>query len=349
MLRRSYKVLGLICALTAVAVAQTAVVRGTCEVAGSVQAAETPTVPPPILPEIISSSLAMLAPVSASAEPGEGFAYQSSEAAPLVFDVAGGSYLGVYLDEVTHEKMKELGLKEERGAIVMKVVKDSPAEKAGLKENDVVVGFNGRRVDSVREFQRLLNDTPADRTVTIEILRGDSKETLSATLTKRHGLGFGMAGDATKQLEKTRKQFEDAHKDFQYRGDLGNFNFVFPDGGLFGNGRLGVSVESLTDQLAGFFAAKEGGLLVTEVTKDSPAERAGIKAGDVITSVDGEKVKTVSGLINAINKKAEGQISIQVIRDRVEKTVTATLEKKSVRRRTVPSRSLTTFTRKYRV
>src|SRR5260370_2665779 len=79
-----------------------------------------------------------------------------------------GSYLGVFLEEVTADRMKELGLNQERGAVVMKIVKNSPAEKAGLKENDVIVSFHGRPVDSVREFERLLGDTPAGRTVAVE-------------------------------------------------------------------------------------------------------------------------------------------------------------------------------------
>src|SRR5262245_61637119 len=95
----------------------------------------------------------------------------------LAVDLGGdGGYLGVYLEEVTPERTKELNLKEERGAIVMKVVADSPAEKSGLKENDVIVSFNGRRVDSVRELQRLLNETPADRSVQIEVIRGGAKQ-----------------------------------------------------------------------------------------------------------------------------------------------------------------------------
>src|SRR5437868_14124714 len=72
---------------------------------------------------------------------------------------ADSSYLGVFLEEVSSERAKELRLSEERGAIVMKVVEGSPAEKAGLKENDVIVGFNGRQVDSVRELQRLMRYT----------------------------------------------------------------------------------------------------------------------------------------------------------------------------------------------
>ena len=96
-----------------------------------------------------------------------------------------GSYLGVYLEEVTPERAKELGLKEERGALVMKVVEGSPAEKAGLKENDTIVSFNGRRVNSVREMQRMLGETPVGRNVTIEIVRGGNQQTISATLSKR--------------------------------------------------------------------------------------------------------------------------------------------------------------------
>src|SRR5580704_12602415 len=78
---------------------------------------------------------------------------QAPSAAPLLqfnapvaqFNMDGG-YLGVYVEEVTSERQKELSLSEERGAIFMKVVKDGPADKAGLKENDVVVSFNGRPV-----------------------------------------------------------------------------------------------------------------------------------------------------------------------------------------------------------
>ena len=96
-----------------------------------------------------------------------------------------GSYLGVYLEEVTPDRMKELGLAEERGAIVMKVVEGSPAAKAGLKENDVVVSFNGQRVDSMIALRRLLSETPADRNVQIEVIRGGNRQTVAATLSKK--------------------------------------------------------------------------------------------------------------------------------------------------------------------
>src|SRR5262249_50421994 len=103
----------------------------------------------------------------------------------LPLNLGEGGYLGVYLEEVTPDRVKDLNLTEERGAIIMKVVQGSPAEKAGLKENDVIVSFNGRRVESVRELQRLLSETPANRNVSVEVIRGGNHQTLSATLSKR--------------------------------------------------------------------------------------------------------------------------------------------------------------------
>src|SRR5712692_9786040 len=137
----------------------------------------------------------------------------AAEASPgwFAFDFGGeGGYLGVYLEEVTPERNKELGLREERGAIVMKVVAGSPAEKSGLKENDVIVSFNGRRVDSVRELQRLLSETPPERTVQIEVIRGGSRQMLAASLAKRSAQSFNLLGPGFD--EKNWKLNEDAMK-----------------------------------------------------------------------------------------------------------------------------------------
>src|SRR6266851_4389290 len=156
--------------------------------------------------------------------------FDSNGLGALELGPGGGGYLGVYLEEVTAERMKELGLKEERGAVVMKVVGDSPAEKSGLKENDVIVSFNGRRVDSVRELQRLLNETPADRSVQIEVIRAGSRQALATTLAKRSLQSFRMLGpgfdekftkqneESMKRAEESLKRSEEAMK--QYQGKL---------------------------------------------------------------------------------------------------------------------------------
>jgi serine protease Do len=275
----------------------------------------------------------------------------------LAFELGGeGGYLGVYLEEVTPDRTKELGLKEERGAVVMKVVAGSPAEKAGLKENDVVVSFNGRRVDSVREMQRLLNETPAGRTVQIEVMRGGSKQTLTATLAKRSIERYGPFWGAgrfrlqdeqeMKRLEESLKRSQEALKRSQEElkekmkampRDFGDFAFVSPgEFSLLGGSRLGISAESLTDQLAEFFGVKESkGALVVSVDENSAAAKAGIKAGDVIIAVGDEKVDSVRALVKALSGK-EGTVSVKIVRNRMEQTLEVTLEKRerpAIRRR----------------
>ena len=278
-----------------------------------------------------------------------------------------GAYLGVYLEEVTPERAKELGLTEERGAIVMKVVSESPAAKSGLKENDVIVSFNGRRIDSVRELQRLLGETPADRSVQIEVIRGGSRQALATTLAKRslsfrYGPGFDerftkqteesmkRAEEAFKRSEEAFKRSEEAWK--QQEGNLrafprnfGDFTFVNPgEFTFFGGTRLGISAESLTDQLAEFFGVKESkGVLVASVDESSAAGKAGIKAGDVIIGIDNEKVDSVQSLLKALSGKTEGTIAVKLVRNRAEQTIMVTLEKQeppAPRRRAIatPSR-----------
>jgi predicted metalloprotease with PDZ domain len=263
--------------------------------------------------------------------------------APQVFSLplfAGeGAYLGVYLEEVTAERMKELGLGEERGAVIMKVIEGSPASKAGLKENDVVISYNGRRIDSVREFQRLLGETPADRKVTIEVIRGGSQQTVNATLTRRSpGYTTVAPGFDDKFWKKNEEDMKRAQELLnqqgsiikQYPKNFGNFAFVSPgEFGLF-RGRLhGISAQSLTPQLAEFFGVKAGeGVLISEVDEGSPASKAGLKAGDIITQIDNLKVDEVGDIVTALSIKEEGTVTLKIVRNRSEQTVTVTLEKR---------------------
>ena len=269
-------------------------------------------------------------------------------ASQRVFDltnvVGSQSYLGVYLEEVTPERAKELKLSDERGAIVMKVVEGSPAEKAGLKENDVIVSFNGRRVDTVRELRRLLAETPAGRNVQFETIRGGGHHNIQATLTGRspeagwanidNGLfapNLADSQESWKRSEEAMKKWEKAGKNFP-KG-YGDFNFVSPGRFMYYRGsRLGIGVESLTDQLAEFFGVKGGhGVLVSEVTDNSAAAKAGLKAGDVITAVDGQSIEGVSALLQAISRKQEGSIVLTIVRNRTEQTVTVLVEKSEFR------------------
>lgn len=244
-----------------------------------------------------------------------------------------GSYLGVYLEEITPERAKELGLREERGALVMKVVEGSPADKAGLKENDTIVSFNGRRVDSMAELQRLMRETPAGRSVSVEIVRGGNQQTLTATLSKRSS-DFALLEPGWREPRQPRQPGEPREPGQpqapRQPGDFGNYNFFNYGrfGGFMGT-RLGITIEPLTGQLAEYFGVNSGkGVLVTEVHQNRPAAKGGLKAGDVITAIDGKKIESIDTLVETITEKEEGQVTLTILRNRAEQTLTVTIEKR---------------------
>ena len=230
--------------------------------------------------------------------------------------VEGGAFLGVYAEEITKENYARYGLREVRGVGVTQVVKDSPAEKAGLRKDDVIVRFDGESVTSVRKLNRLVGEASADQTVRLTISRGGAEQEVSATLAKHTGLA-NIIGPAIKD-----EMLRSIPRNFPQNPSDGNFVFAFG-----ANRRIGVSTQALTKQLADYFGAKDGGLLITSVNDNSPAAKAGLKAGDVITAVDGEKVTSSGDVSRAINKKQDGDVTLTILRDRNTRTITLTPEK----------------------
>lgn len=238
------------------------------------------------------------------------------------FLIGDGAFLGVGTEDITKENMGRYGLREVRGAGVTQVMKDSPAEKAGLKKDDVILRFDGESVTSARKLSRLVGESSADQTVRITISRAGVEQEVSATLSKHNMsnlLGAGIRDEVLRDLQKEMPQM----KDFPSTNSDGNLVFSFG-----GNRRIGVSTETLSKQLADYFGAKDGGVLITSVTENSPAAKAGLKAGDVITAVDGEKVDSSGDVSRLINKKQDGDVSLTILRDRNTRTVTLTPEKR---------------------
>jgi membrane-associated protease RseP (regulator of RpoE activity) len=230
--------------------------------------------------------------------------------------LAGGTFLGVGTEDISKENMSRFGMREVRGVGVTQVIKDSPAEKAGLKKDDVILRFEGESVTSARKLSRLVNESSADQTVRLTISRGGAEQEVSATLAKHNMnnlLSAAIRDDILKGVEKDWPQLK-----------AGDGNFVFNFGA---NRRIGVSTQTLTKQLADYFGARDGGLLITSVSENSPAARAGLKAGDIITAVDGEKVDSSGDIVRAINKKDAGEISLTILRDHSTRTVNLTPEK----------------------
>lgn len=288
---------------------------------GGVAVAQQPAPPPP--PDAPPMALA----------PGD---------APTSFSLffQGGSFLGVHAEDVNKENMGRYGLREARGVGVTEVVKDSPAEKAGLRKDDVILRFEGDSVTSVRKLTRLVSEVAPDQNVRLAISRGGSEQEVAVTIGKRNNSFDSMHKfEGLQGLERLEglKGLE-GFKPVMPPGNVWKWEGQAPGGeGLvwaFGNNRrIGVNTMQLTKQLADYFGVDQGtGVLVTGVTDDSPAAKAGIKAGDVITAIDGEKVDGSGDLTRSINKNKEGDVTLTVIRNKDRRTikVTPTAAKPSV-------------------
>jgi membrane-associated protease RseP (regulator of RpoE activity) len=227
-----------------------------------------------------------------------------------------GAWLGLRLEDVTAEKLKELKLAGEYGVIVKDVEEESPAAKAGVAKGDVILEFAGEKVRSAAHLRRLVRETPAGRSVTLLVSRAGQTKTLSAKLEARPGGAFPMP--AMPPLPEMP-----AMPDI----DIPEFNFVWHARGA----QLGISADELTPQLAQYFGVKQGkGILVREVVVGSAAEKAGLKAGDVIVQVDGKDVDTVGKLRRALAGEKEAQearkATLTIVRDKREQTLTVELE-----------------------
>ena len=188
-------------------------------------------------------------------------------------------------------------------------VKDSPAEKAGLKQGDVILRIDGENVTSVRKLNRVVSEIAPDQTVRVSVSRNGTEHEVTATMGRRSN------NEAFKGL---------------LRGNAGNWEWEGPtfnnDGpwtfALAGSRRIGISTTELTKQLADYFGVTGGkGVLVTSVSEDGPAAKAGLKAGDVITAVDGESVEASGDISRIVNRKKEGEVTLTIIRNRTQQTM----------------------------
>src|SRR5882672_3239807 len=121
------------------------------------------------------------------------------------FFLGGGAFLGVSAEDISKENMGRYGMREVRGVGVTQVIKDSPAEKAGLKKDDVILRFDGESVTSTRKLTRLVSESSPDQTVRITISRGGGEQEVSATLSKHHMgdlLGASIRDDIFKGIQK---------------------------------------------------------------------------------------------------------------------------------------------------
>jgi serine protease Do len=289
----------------------------------------------PVVPQAPAAPRAFAAPRPAVAPAPPQEPAPAPPALAMTLFVAG-NFLGVRTEEVTRENMQRYGLSgEPRGVGVREVVKGSPAEKAGLRTGDVIIRYDGEAVTSVRKLTRLIEESAPEHVARITVLRGGTEQELSATLTRREpfvsagGEGlFNLSPDVLgDEALRNSKQWKRAQGQAQRKWE--EMARKYP--GLTGFGstrRIGVTTNALGKQLAEYFGVTHG-VLVSSVEENSPAAKAGLSAGDIVTEADGRKVEDSDDLVQALSAKQEGEVTLTVVRDRKQRTVRVTPERRA--------------------
>ncbi|MFB3855613.1 MAG: PDZ domain-containing protein [Vicinamibacterales bacterium] len=235
----------------------------------------------------------------------------------------GGPRIGVTIADVEPGEGKA-----EAGVRVQDVSGGSPAEKAGIKGGDIIVEFDGERVRSAAQLTRLVRETPAGRQVKVVLMR-DGKRVEVTVSPEADGRGLEIVPDLRNRVESLLRDFNlrgrnDLRVEPFLRGTPDVFSFSMPQWAT--RGRLGVTLQVLTPQLAEYFGVKEG-VLVSAVADGSAAARAGVKAGDVVTAVNGTTVNDPGDVTRAVARAGEGgKITLTVVRDRKTQTIEVPLE-----------------------
>ncbi len=245
----------------------------------------------------------------------------------------GGSYLGVQAGEVTRENFAKLGLREVRGVVVEKVIDGSPAAAAGIQAGDVIVGFNGEAITSSRKLTRLLNEVSPDHIVKVTVVRGGAERDVTVTVGKRPMPKWDESSFNLKfsdnfpnvDIPNIPMPKIEVMPNIDVVPNLPNWNgddFVWHIGG---GRQIGVGIFPLTKQLAEHFGV-ENGLMISNVRENSPASKAGLKAGDIIVEVEGKVVKGDGDLVRAINEKKGGEVTLTIVRNGNRQTIKVTPE-----------------------
>lgn len=210
-------------------------------------------------------------------------------------------WLGVSVQDLTPRLAKANGNKVTEGALVNDVERKSPADSAGIEEGDVIVEFDGRKVYGADDLRKFVGRTKPGTTVTIIVDRKGTTKTLKATIGKypaRRARAFSFRGPGSRVIT------------------IGTSKV------------LGAELRPLGKQLAEYFQVPDGkGVLVESVEKESAAEKAGLKAGDVIIKIGNERVRDVNDVWEILEDYDEGEkVEVEVIRKGASKIITMEIE-----------------------
>jgi S1-C subfamily serine protease len=196
----------------------------------------------------------------------------------------GTPWIGVFTQKIDPDLKEAFDLDRAEGVVVVDVMKDSPASAAGLHRKDIIISIDGKKVDTPDVLSEYVQQTHPGDTTTVVVLHDGKENTYKVVIGNRPG-----------------RKWDAARQDY---GD--NLRKYFQFGSMSGS-YIGTQIIDLNSQLGAYFGVPNGeGVLVTEIEKDSPAEKAGLKAGDVIVAVDGKTVAESQDLVDLIGDKEKG-------------------------------------------
>lgn len=233
---------------------------------------------------------------------------------------SGGAWLGIYTQTIDEDLQEAFDLAADEGLVITDVMDDSPADEAGLRRKDIILTINGEKMNDSKALAKYIGGLEVGDQAEVEILRKGKEKTITVEVgerPEREWIGnYGGVYTVPKSYSRS-------------------FSFSSAPSGY-----IGVAIQDLSEQLGDYFGVKDGeGVLVTEVYEDSPAAEAGLKAGDVIVSVDDESVAETGELQELISEKEEGdEVVIGYLRkgEKQKATVAVTEESFGMRQFTVP-------------
>ncbi len=225
---------------------------------------------------------------------GIGFAIPSNMASRIASQIAKGGrverpYLGISMQAVTDELAGHFGLKDRDGAVVMATAQDSPSEKSGIKAMDIIRKIDGRTMKSTNDVQKYILNRNVGSTVEIEVLRNGRKESFKVTLEQMPD-NYGLSpAESIPSLPGNKGE----------KGLLEEFGF---------------RVQKLTPDMARSLGISGSeGVAVTNVRSGAPADKAGLKPGDVITQINGVEIKEESDAEKALKEGGRNNSSVFLV------------------------------------